>query len=298
MVRSFAASLAFLALAVTAQAQTTLYNSNGFEAPGYSGGSLVPQQGWQTTDMNQFSTPAGVVQSTQVFQGNQAFQAIGPNLANDVGFSFQTFWYHDSVSLPGVLPFNPVANGLPVVRVSWRQYLDGSFNGIGQIPFAGIYLEGLTAGGTQGQITSVLLRNDGRISVVTTSGSTPTTAVDPVNDPLRFNQWLHFEVNLDFATQRFSVWQDGVQRFNFVPFRNTFGTQNRLAEFGFQVSAIDLISPPPSNNTYYDNFVVTALAVPEPTTMALLGMLVAGGLGYRFRPRRLSDVLKEKQVQS
>ena len=294
MSRLVAAAFASLLVILPAHGQTTLYSSNGFEAPGYTLGPLVPQQNWQTTDLNQSSSPAGVVQNTQVFEGAQAFQAIGPNLANDISFSFQTFWYHDNVSLPGILPFNPVASGLPIVRVSWRQYLDGTFNQVGQIPFAGIFLEGLTAGGTQGQITSVLLRNDGRISVVTTGGATPTTPVDPVNDPLRFNRWLHFEVNLDFSTQRFSVWQDGAHRFNNVAFRNTFGSQNRLVEFGFQVSAIDLISPPPTNNTFYDNFVVTALAVPEPSTMALLGVLIAGGVGYRLHTRRLRHLLKRR----
>lgn len=284
-----------LLLLVPAEAQTTLYSVNGFEQPGYNPGTFVPQQNWQTTDLNQGSTPAGVIQNAVFFEGNQAMQVIGPNLANDIGFSYQTFWYHDSTSLPGLLPYNPVANGTPIIRISWRQYLDGVFNQVGQMPFAGVFVEGLTAGNTQGQITSVLLRNDGRISVVTTGGATPTTPVDPVNDPLRFNRWLHFELNLDFNTQRFSLWQDGVMRFNSIAFRNTFGSQNRLAEFGFQASAIDLISPPPTNNVYYDNFTVTALPVPEPTTWVLLSVAAAGGLGWQWQSRGLRSLVRRRR---
>ncbi len=269
-------------------AQITIFNSNGFESPSYTAGPLVggsPQQGWITTDLNNGSTPAAVIQSTNVFQGSQALQVIGPNLANDFLFSYQSFWYQDSSSL-GILPYNPVLDGRPMVTVRWQQFLDGSFNTPGQIPFAGIYLEGLTASGTQQMITSVLFSNDGRVRAITTGGSSVQSA--PLSNP--FNRWVEFQADFNFSTQRFRVVADGLIILNNIAFRNTNGATNRLQEFGIQASAIDLISPPPTNNTYYDNFMVTADAVPEPSTLLLIGCTGLGYWAYRRRQNKLQHL--------
>jgi hypothetical protein len=266
-----------------ARCQTSIYTANGFEAPFYTVGPLVgdsPQQNWLTTDLNNFSTPAASIQTTTVFQGSQALRVSGPLLANDITFSFQTFWYHDPSSL-GILPFNPVANGNPLVVVQWKQFLDGNFNQVGQIPFAGIFLEGLTASGTQQMITSVLMSNDARVRVITTGGNVVTSGTIPNV----FNNWVDFHAEFSFATQRFNVNVNGVRMLTNVPFRNTFGATNRLVELGFQVSAIDLASPPPTNNVTYDDFVVFA-TIPEPSTLALFGVAVASVAYYRVRRRR------------
>ncbi len=271
-----------------AQSQVTIFNSNGFEAPFYSPGPLVggaPQQGWLTTDLNDGSTPAAVIQNSVVFQGAQALQVVGPNLANDFLFSYQTFWYHDPSS-QGILPYNPVANGHPFLIVRWRQMLDGVFNQVGQMPFAGIFLEGLTASGTQQMITSVLYSNDGRVRAITTGGSSVQSGV--LTDP--FNRWIEFQALFNFSTQRFGVTADGVPVLSNVAFRNSVGTTNRLVELGIQASAIDLISPAPTNNAFFDNFMVTAQAIPEPTTCLLVGCAGMGYWVYRRRQNKLQQL--------
>jgi hypothetical protein len=268
-----------------AVAQTSIYNSGGFE--GFSTGDFSPQDNWMTTDLNQGISSAGIIQSSTTFAGVRALQVIGPNLVNDIGFSFQTFWFQDRTSNP----FNPVLNGTPIVRTTWRQLITGTTSDLSQMPFVGVYFEGFNAAGVQQQITSVLFDNVDRITAVTTNGNNVSSAVIANAR----NQWLDFQVDLNFSTQRFSVWVNGSLMLNNVNFRNTNGPTNRLVEFGMQASAIDLISPPPTNDAFYDNYMIFAIAaVPEPGTYALIALVVAAAAAFwhhrRQRLRRLAHI--------
>ncbi len=275
-----------LLLPISAYAQVTIYNSGGFES--YNIDTLSPQDNWQTTDINQNSTPAGIVQSALTFSGNRAVQVIGPNLFNDINFSYSTFWWQDRTGSP----INPVALGTPIVRTTWRQYVTGTTATLGQMPFAGVYFEGFTAGGVQQMITSVLFDNADSITAITTGGNGISSAVIPNAR----NTWLDFRVDLNFSTQRFFVYVNNNLVLNNLAFRNTNGATNRLVEFGFQASAIDIISPPPSNDVYYDDYlVIRTAAVPEPTTIALGGLAIVGAAGFwRYRTKRHQKLMQEE----
>lgn len=255
------------------QAQFSIYNSNGFE--GFAVDPLAFQDDWQTTDLNQIigTTPAGVVQSAVTFGGsNRAVQMIGPNLFDDSGFNFQTFWWQDRTAAP----FHPVLNGTPVVRTTFRQRYEGTIGDTSQIPFAGVYFEGLNTSNAQLPITSVLFDFAGRITALTSSGNSFSTPVIPD----LFNQWQNVRVDLNFTTNRFTVFMNDVAMTPLVnlPFR--FPNMNRLVEFGFQGSTLG-VGVPPTNNNYYDDYIVTAFAVPEPSTYALFGILLAGAVVVR-----------------
>jgi PEP-CTERM motif len=287
-IASFAAWSLLLAVPMVSYAQTTIYNSGGFEA--YNIDTLSPQDNWNTTDGNQFGTPAGIVQSTTTFAGTRAVQVIGQNLLNDITFSNQTFWWQDRVATP----INPVAQGTPIIRTTWRQFVTGTTGDLSQMPFVGIYFEGLTAGGTQQSITSIFYDNADRISAITTNGNLAFSAVIPNSR----NTWLDMRADFNFSTQRFSVFANNSLVINNQLFRNTNGPTNRIVEFGFQASAIDLISPPPTNDAFYDDYLVVGLAaVPEPTTYALGGLTILGALGFwRYRSKRNQKCM-EAEVQ-
>src|SRR5207245_1749677 len=133
----------------TAPAQTTVYNSSGFEPPTFTTGPLGSfysggtggQQGWLTTDLAQVSSPAngaGQIQTSTVFAGTQSFEVIGSRLVNDPTFSAQTFWFRNFPTF--ATAFNPVANGTPFVIVSTKQHVTGTPPvTTSDMPFVGVY---------------------------------------------------------------------------------------------------------------------------------------------------------------
>jgi hypothetical protein len=279
-----------LALASISQAQV-IYSSGGFEA--YDLAPLSPQgpggtPSWLTTDFAQdLGNAAGVVQSNTVFAGNRAVQIIGPNLLDDIVFSNQTFWWQDRTA-------TPITPGSNIVRVTYRQRLNGNQGDTSQMPFAGIFLEGLLASnGNQVAITSVFIDNAERITAITTGGnsiSTPTL-------PNIFNNWHELRVDLNFTTNRFSVFLDGVPAtpLTNLPFRTgTTPVVNRLVEFGFQASTLGA-GIPPTNDTFFDDFLVVGVAVPEPTTYAMIA-LTALGAGYWHSRRRKAAQTEAAEV--
>jgi len=196
--------------------------------------------------------------------------------------SATTFWFQDRTGSP----FNPVLNGTPIVRTTYRQMLTGSAGDTSQMPFAGIYFEGFNAGGTQQQITSVFIDNAERLTVITAAGNTVSSAIIPG----LFNNWQDLRVDLNFTTQRFTVFLNGVAVSPLInlPFRNSNGPTNRLVEFGFEASTLG-VGVPPTNDTFFDDYLLVAVAgVPEPGTYVLigLGMLSAGGV-WNYRRRQL-----------
>src|SRR5689334_21633213 len=102
------AAAGLLSVPSPGRAQVTVFNSNGFESPSYNNSALAgywstppgpgSQQGWLTTDLNQFFTstnPAGAVQNGTACAASQAFEVIGSRLANDSSFAGQTFSFRN-----------------------------------------------------------------------------------------------------------------------------------------------------------------------------------------------------------
>jgi hypothetical protein len=296
--RSVALAVSTVLLAVSsAPAQVVIYNSSGFESPTFTTGAQASywiggsggQQGWQTTDLNQQpplpgSNGAGQIQTSNVFAGSQSFEVIGNRLQNDVTFSANTFWFRSATPATA---FNPVANGTPFVTISTKEYVSGTPPvATSDMPFVGVYMEGFTSTGTQQTVTAVLRNLNGGITVLG-SGTQSFATADNVWSP---NAYHDLQVALNFTpggSQGLSVTLDGVlQSFGaagtVLPFRNT-GTVS-IAEYGF-LATYNTQAGITSNNAFFDNYQITAAAVPEPSSI-LLVCAGAAGLAWRIRRRQ------------
>jgi hypothetical protein len=290
-----AAMLVAALAAPPAAAQIQIFDSNGFENPQYNVGNIFNQQGFQFLP----SLTAGVIENGTAMTGSQAFQIVGTALQANNPYGDANFFYKNY----SVGQYSPVVSGNPIVRITYDGRVSGAGVTPGDIPFGGPYLEGYTAGGVQQAITPVLFQNIGGgvlnpvggIEVFTNTvigGS--NGVIDSIGPVYSRETWSHVEARLNFATQTFEVLINGnpVTFSNGstftgidVPFRNTFGPTVSVAEFGFQ-GYFNGSFGPSFNNMYFDNLTVTAVsAVPEPSTLALGGLGLAG-LAIRLRKRK------------
>jgi hypothetical protein len=269
-----------------------VFDSRGFEpSAGYTANVPIGPYGtsavagsWVSTDINQLITlpPSGFVQTAVVNGGTQAFRVSGPALRDDPTLSDQTFWFRGYPTAGSA--FTPSGTA-PIVRVTYDQRIsDSGLVHTADIPLVGLYMEGFNGSGQQQQVGSVLLNLNAGATAITAGGTTLSTP----NNVYTRDAWHAVQVDFNFATQTYSTSLDGVLlSFGGVtnlPFRNTNGPTVSIAEFGFQ-AAFNTFSGSNVNDSYFDNFVVTAVAVPEPTSLALAGV-VGLGAGWRWRRRR------------
>jgi hypothetical protein len=279
-----------------ARAQVVIYNSNGFEAPGYTAGTITGQTASTVAGPLTFQalpTPsAGMIQSGTTFAGGQAFQIVGSQLVSTsaLGYGDGNFWY---VGFSAANAFNPVASGNPIVHMQFQGRVSGALALPSDIPFAGPYLEGYTLSGTQQAISPILFNTNGGITVYSNSAVAGSDLSISSADGLASREaWHSVDVQMNFNAQSFRVVLDGTPvtfsegAFSGidVPFRNTNGPTVSIAELGMQ-GYYNASFNPTLNNVYFDNFAVTAQPVPEPSTLALVGFAVAGAT-VRYRRRR------------
>jgi hypothetical protein len=299
LTRSLVAAFVLAAAAAPAAGQTGPFNSNGFESPTFTitpSSNIVGQQGFQATPAN----TAASIQTATVFAGTQALQISGPALVNDTTFAGGNFWYRSS---PFATAYNPVGSNTPIVRVEAQTRTSGDLVLATDIPFAGFHLEGYTSLGIQQSITPVMVNLNGGVTVFTnlTVGG-PNQSVATADTLLPREQWNQLAVELNFTTQTFRVFVLGqstpvqfvtngsgqpITPITDVPFRNSFGSTERVAEVGMVAFyGRDISGGPvqPLNNFFMDDFVVTASPVPEPGFLVAVGFAgVVAGRWYRRR---------------
>lgn len=293
---SFRFQSALIGLAATAAfaaAQTSVYDSGGFESP-FVAGNLNGQQGFAYSG----GLSAGRVQTAVTFGGTaQAAQIRGTSLSTNIGLSGGNFYYQFYGPDAG---YQPVASGTPFVQVGFQGNTSGALGTPSDIPFAGVYLEGYTAGGSQQSLTPVMMNLNGGVTVFTTENiGGNNKAVSTADGLLTRENWHGVKVELNFAAQTMRLYlfgsndpvaftQDGdggaMDPLFDVPFRNSFGPTVRIAEIG--LIGFHAGDPqPPQNNVYIDDFKVTAslnsfAPVPEP------GLLLVGAAGVLWLRRR------------
>jgi PEP-CTERM motif len=316
-----ATALAVALIAATqAPAQTVIYDSTGFESPTFATGALASywgpppnppgpggQNGWLTTDVTQaLSGPAGgagQIVNVNAFAGTQAFRIDGTKLFNDPQFFASTFWFRSAA----VGAISPVASGTPFVTVSTRQRVDTTGITVGDMPFVGVYLDGYTGTGTQLGITNVFRNVNGGVTVLGPNPGQAANSFQAYNTADNIwsaNTYHNLQVTLNFNTtgtnpQSVAVTLDGTalsftpanggSAVATVPFKNSnvAGTTTvGIAEYGFQASFNTQVTTT-TNNAFFDNFLVTRAAVPEPASILLLCGGVAAA-GWQFRRRKVS----------
>jgi hypothetical protein len=273
---------------------TPIFNSNGFEQPTFNPGILAShfsggtggQQGFLTTDFNQLlGTPAGNIQTAVTQSGAQAFHINGTRLFDDPAFFGQTFWYRNFPT--PATAFNPAGNGSPIVQYNYSQHVTSVPLGLSEMPLVGVYMEGYSQVGSMQQVVgSVFFNLNGGLTAITVGGNAVSTA----NGLVSHDAWHNFQVDFNFDTQTYRTFVDGnLMSFGSgltdIPFRNTNGFTDRIAEYGFQAS-YNQATMSTTNHAYFDGFQVVATGIPEPTSMVLVGAAAACGLYWRRKRRQ------------
>lgn len=243
-----------LAAAASASAQI-IFDSAGFEGPAYSVGTLTGQNGW-TAD----SPPGGAVVAGS--SGNQFVQVMGG----------ETNWFFPTLN------HTPAANTLVVVEADISRILGSTTNSFGYA--IDLYNENVQRIGRFG-----LADNSGTIQVfVTTKVSLGLPNPSGAEGSLAFGsaisaeQFVQFEVALNYATQTFRVKADSVDLGYDFPF---IAASSQLADADFQVSS----TTGADDYGRLDNYLVYATSIPEPSAYAALAGLAALALGVQRRRR-------------
>lgn len=242
------AIVAAISAGVVASANAAvLFDSQGFEAPAYSLGILAGQNGW-LLDNN----PPGpfTVQNTLAQSGSQAVRATGGGTG--------TNWTFPDIS------YTPASGEIIAIHADLARTL-GTTTSFG-------YLIDVYA--PTGRIARAGLGNNAGaiVPVLTTLNATgvPTTFLAN-NDTFQPNQWVSFDIFLNFAAQTYDLSINGASVATGLPFT---GAGTSLADADFQVST----AAGANDVGYLDNYRVTT--VPTPGAVALLGL---GGLVARRR---------------
>lgn len=247
------ASCVVLAAAAGASAQTFLYNSNGFEAPGFTVGALAGQQGFISD--NPAASAAGNVQNTFANGGSQAVRLDG---------GIGTNWFYPALN------YTPNAGEIISVRADIARTLGANTSSFGFL--LDIY------GNNGARIARAGLgTSGGAVRALVTTLNTAGAAANFLANSTVYgqNQWVNFDIQLNFTTRTFDLIIDGVTAGTNLPMTNNAATG--LADADLQVST----AAGATDAGFFDNYSVSV--IPTPSSAALLGL---GGLAALRRRRK------------
>ena len=252
-----------IGLAGSTQA-ATLYDSASFEAPRFGAGPLEAQDPifgpWL---MDTGATSTAVVQSGTAATGSQAVRVDRvANINGDSRWAVQ----------------KPIMPSERFVIVEWDMNVQQS-TGIDFGPFFGVeaYDSDVTAIPLIGSLGVDASTGD----VLVQDGS--TGAIIETGTLVPFGQYNHFALQLDYTTDTYQAYVNGVQvasegfvddpilGFSDAPIAALAITQDTVATA--------------AGTAYFDNYVIrtSAVAVPEPGSMMVLGLAVVGLVARRRR---------------
>ena len=246
-----------------------IYNSNGFEFPPFVAG--LPLEGqdpangpWLTTA----TTSTSLVQTTVVESGTQAVRI------NRAG--------GDDARWGVVKPLDNVAG---TITIAWDQHTlqtvlpAGSFG-----PFFGVEAyDDLPSGSVQRLGAAGIDAATGELLYLD-----PNVGFAVTGDVVAFGTWHQLAITLDYGTQAYSVFLDGVLKVT-VGFENPGADDFTDAPLTTVAAAGDPASLSANGTAFFDNYVITTPAltqVPEPATLSLLGIAAVALAARRLRRRR------------
>ena len=231
------------ALSATSTYAATLFDSQGFEAPAYSLGSLTGQNGWTSQ-----GTAAATVQNAVVASGSQAVSLAGT----------ATTWHWPSVG------YTPAPG--EIIRVNTdirRESSVASAKNFGY--FVDVYDN--TAGLRIGRVG--IANNAGSlVGIATTKNAGGTTGNYIFQSGMQWDTWYNFKMDLDFSSQTFDLLIDGTMVGADLPFlvaATDFGDADLMLSYTSGATDVG----------YFDNYSVLTV-IPEPSCAALLLLGVAG----------------------
>lgn len=233
-ITSFAASLA-------PAFGATLFDSNGFESPSYSLGSLTGQQGWNTD-----GTGLATVQNSIFQSGSQAVALSGT----------ASEWHYPSLN------YTPAAGEL--VSISTGIYRGSS---AATAKNFGFFLDAYNSSVLRVARVGLAYNAGSIVLAATMGGATPGTYI--ITTPtLSFNTWYDLKMDMNYTTQTFDVYLNNVLYGSSLPF---FTASTDLADVDLMMS----YTTGATDVGYFDNYKVTTVAVPEPGSMSIAAL---GGL--------------------
>jgi hypothetical protein len=253
-----------LAGATQSASAATLYDSAGFEAPRFGPGALEAQDPvfgpWL---MDTGSTSTAVVQSATVKSGSQAVRV--DRVANANG---DTRWAVQK----------PIMPSQRYVIVEWDMNVQQS-TGVDFGPFFGV--EAYDADVTTVPLIGSLGVDASTGDVLVQEGS--AGAIVETGTLVNFGAFNHFALHLDYTTKTYQAYVNGVE----------VASEGFVDDpiLGFSDAPIAALAITPdsvataSGTAFFDNYIIytSAVGVPEPGGMMVLGLAVVGLVARRRR---------------
>lgn len=245
--------IALSAVSFTAVASATPIFSTDFEAPDYVLGDIVGQQGWDAIGFFEDDVVTANVQNSVVRNGSQAISLTGSGQGAGA-FVYKTTPHEprDETRITVDFDMQWGTGGSAKSFLYGLQTYDTNLDLVGSVgvsQFFGIY-------------NAVVFDGDGNPVAIDGASITP-------------GQWHHFQLVLDYQTQSYQAFVDGIGS-PIMPFQTAGVTTYGEADFFRDAGLVDA-----NDTAFFDSLSVNASVVPEP---ALLSSLA--GLGLIARRRR------------
>lgn len=275
--RGFAIGLLLVGLASGTARAGVLY-ATGFEDPPFAAGSqLVGQDGWIAPAG--FSPAAAAISTAAPAGGLQGVRVLGADLATNPDLA--QFGYDAIGSYRRPVNFDALAAGTPVVRVQADVRLDGPQTAQTPDRVTGDFVSAnVSLVSPDGTLAELSLSADGHVY-----GYGPATSY-LFGVPYALGGYQTLAVEANFLTEVVGFYLNGVL-LGTESFAG-LGYSPGLVSRGSMVMYANLPGTVPGvergdYTAYYDDFSITASAVPEPASVSLLA---AGGLGLLGFARR------------
>jgi hypothetical protein len=245
MLKRLLAGLAVVALLTAVQsARAGILFATDFEAPTYTTGPLAGQDGW----FSDTGSPFVSVQNTVAESGTQAVQITA------TGAPISSRGVHQDL-------FDTAASLLKTIKLS----VDALIEDPGTAGTASAWSPLVAFNGAGNPVAFMRVLSSGGLFVVGAAATNTGVTVDK-------DVWNSYELVLNFATGTLDGFLNGVPVASDVAFNNS----NTV----YRAGAFDLATSLGTDRAFFDNFAVAA--VPEPATLALLAIAIAG-LGFARR---------------